>query len=166
METARLQQQREDEAEARRQARAAEKAAEKAGLQRKPLVAPAAAVATKEESTWRRTPRVDGPQPTVPAARSESPAPPVAKYRPNIAGGGWRAKMEAKQAAAAGGGGGGGGSRDAAAAAPAAPAVLAPTAAQASSVPLKEESKMDGDGFQQVPTRSSKEPWRPRRGRA
>ena len=160
METARLQQQREEEAEARRQARAAEKAAEKAGLLRKPLVAPAAAVAAKEESTWRRTPRADGPQPTVPAARSESPAPAVAKYKPPIAGGGWRAKMEAKQAA---GGGGGGGGREAAAAAP---AVVAPSAVQGSSVPLKEESKKDEDGFQTVPTRSTKEPWRPRRGRA
>ena len=159
METARLQQQREEEAEARRQARAAEKAAEKAGLLRKPLVAPAATVAAKEESTWRRTPRTDGQQPTVPA-RSESPAPAVAKYKPP-AGGGWRAKMEAKQAAAAAGGGSG---REAAAAA-AAPAVLAPTAAQASSVPLK-ELKKDEDGFQTVPTRSTKEPWRARRGRA
>lgn len=151
METARLQQQREEEAEARRQARAAEKAAEKAGFQRKPLTAPAA-TAVKEETMWRRS-RVDGQAPIPAAARPESPAPAApAKYRPPIAaGGGWRAK----QAAAAGGGG----SRDGAAP----PVVASPAHAP---VPLKEESKLDEDGFQTVPARGAKEVWRPRRGRA
>lgn len=55
--------------------------------------------------------------------------------------------MEAKAAAAAGGGGG----RDAAAA-----------PANQASVPLKEETKLDEDGFQTV---RPKEVWRPRRGR-
>lgn len=155
METARLQQQREEEAEARRQARAAEKAAEKSGFQRKPLVAPVAAAA-KEETPWRRS----RPEPAIPAARPESPAPAVGKYRPPIAaagggGGGWRAKLEAKQAAAATGGGGGG--------AAAAPAVVPPSTQ--ASVPMKEESKLDEDGFQTVPVRGAKEVWRPRRGR-
>ena len=152
METARLQQQREEEAEARRQARAAEKAAEKTGFQRKPVIAPVAATAAKEETPWRRS-RVDGQQP-IPAARPESPAPPVAKYKPPVAGGGgWRERLEAKQAAAAAAGG-----RDAAAPPPAVPA---PTTQ--ASVPLKEETKLDDDGFQTV---RPKEVWRPRRGRA
>jgi translation initiation factor 3 subunit A len=156
LETARLQQQREEEAEARRQARAAEKAAEKAGSLRKPVVAPVAAAAKEETTPWRR-PRADGQQP-IAAARSESPAPPVAKYQPPVAGrGGWRERLEAKQAAAASAGGGGG-SRDAAAPAPAVPA----STTQAS-VPLKEETKLDDDGFQTV---RPKEVWRPRRGRA
>jgi len=79
-----------------------------------------------------------------------------------------RAAIEALEAEARAGGGGG----------EAAPAVGAPTpsvaaraAAQASvransPVPSKEESKKDEDGFQTVPVRSTKEPWRPRRGRA
>ena len=97
VERARLQQQREEEAEARRQARAAEKAAEKAGLQRKPFITPSVVkAAVKEDSVWRRTPADATP---IPAARPESPAPAAAKYKPPIAGGGWRARLEAKQAA-------------------------------------------------------------------
>ena len=156
LEKARFQQQREEEAEARSQARAAEKAAEKAadkaGLQRKNLFAPTAAA--KEDSPWRRTP-TDG-QP----ARSDSPAPAGAKYKPPA----WRARVEPKQAA------GGGGEAAPAVGAPT-PSVAARAAAQASvrahsPVPSKEESKKDEDGFQTVPVRSTKEPWRPRRGRA
>jgi translation initiation factor 3 subunit A len=105
--------------------------AEKAGFQRKPPAAPAATAV-------------------------KAPAPAPTKYRLPIArgGGGWRAKLEAKQAAA-----GGGGSLDGAA-----PAVVA-SPAQAS-VPLKEESKLDEDGFQTVPVRGAKKVWRFRRGRA
>lgn len=141
VERARLQQQREEEAEAHRQARAAEKA----GL-RKPPPPPTKASA-KEDPVWRRTP-ADG-QPV----RSESPAPAVAKYKPPIAGG-WRARMEAKQA---------GGEAAPAAVAPT-PSVAARAVAQTPG-PSKEESKKDDDGFQTVPARSSKEVWRPRRGR-
>ena len=165
LETARLQQQREDEAEARRQARAAEKAAEKAGLQRKPLIAPTAVKAVaKEDPIWRRTP-ADG-QPT-PAARSESPAPAVAKYKPPIAaggGGGWRARQEAKL-----GGGGSGEAAPVVTPAPAVPArvVAAQTSTRPSSPgPSREEPKKDDEGFQTVSSRATKEPWRPRRGRA
>ena len=161
LETARLQQQREEEAEARRQARAAEKAAEKAGLQRKPVIAPTAVKAvTKEDPAWRRTP-ADG-QPT-PVARSESPAPAASKYKPPIAAGGWRARMEAKQA------GGGGEAVSATAPVPviAARVVATQSSSRPSSPgPLKEEPKKDDEGFQTVPTRATKEPWRPRRGRA
>ncbi|KAF8811362.1 hypothetical protein BYT27DRAFT_7134375 [Phlegmacium glaucopus] len=168
LETARLQQQREDEAEARRQARAAEKAAEKAGLQRKPLVAPTAVKpVVKEDAAWRRNNPADG-QPT-PAVRSESPAPAAAKYKPPIigaggGGGGWRARQEAKQA-------GGGNGEAAPATVTPAPAVPARVVAAQASVrpsspgPSKEEPK-DDEGFQTVPTRATKEPWRPRRGRA
>ena len=99
---ARLQQQREEEAEARRQQRAAEKAA-----------APTALRASKDETiAWRRPTPVSNnnstpPTPTrgkavaTPPPRAESPSPAVAPSRfcRGGAGGGWRAREEAKSAA-------------------------------------------------------------------
>jgi len=134
LEKVRLQRKREEEAEERRQAhfadKAAEKAAEKAGLPlpRKPIAPPLAARtpsgANSGESTpWRRGANV-APSATPP--RAESPVPTAQKWKPGSgAGGGWRAKEEARKAA------------EAAGTPPPRPAA-------------KEEPKKDEDGFQTV----------------
>ncbi|EAU83625.1 translation initiation factor eIF3a [Coprinopsis cinerea okayama7 len=172
LEKARLQQQREEEAEARRAARRAEEKEREraAALGRRPAVAAptalrASASMGKEEGVWRRstpvnsgppTPsRASGPGTPIAPTRSESPTPAAAgKYRPGAlaaAGGGWRARMEAKERAAAEGGGAGSGGSG------------ANTPARAASpAPRKEEPKQDDDGFTTV---SKPGVWRPRRGR-
>lgn len=165
LEKARLQQQREDEAEARRRARAEEREREKlAPAARRPLFgaaagSPSAAPAAKEEaSAWRRatpvnsvpgTPRSgNGPgAPPVLPERSASPSPAAApgKYRPGAlqgaaagAGGGWRARLEAKKAEEAAAGSGGSGANTPARAASPAPRKV------------EEEPKKDDDGFTTV----------------
>ncbi|KAJ7019631.1 translation initiation factor eIF3a [Mycena alexandri] len=170
LEKARLQQQREDEAEARRQARFAEKSAPV----RKPIVpaartaAPAAPAAANggDGGVWRRPGAT--PAPSVPATptragtltgtppRAESPSPAVQKYVPGALrggapGGGWRERQQAAAAAAASGG----------ASSPA--RVASPAPAPAAAAP-KEEPPKDDEGFQTVPEK--KGVWRPRRGRA
>ena len=144
MGTIRLQQQRE-EAEARRQARAAEKAAKKAGL-REQLLPPVKASAM-EDPARRGTP-ADG-QP----ARFGIPAPAVANWKPFIAKGGWRARMKAKQ------------TERQQQELPLHP-TLSVTACAVAQAPgtSEEESKKDDDAVP-IPARSSKEAWRPRRGR-
>ncbi|KAJ7243892.1 hypothetical protein B0H12DRAFT_1203682 [Mycena haematopus] len=163
MEKARLQNQREEEAEARRIARLNEKSAPP---MRKPIVpnppsgirAASGAAATPAEGVWRRgggTPAPSTPVTptraagaasagTPPRAESPSPAP---RYVPGALRGGapggssWRDKM-----AASGG---------------AAPPARIGSPAPASA---KEDAPKDDDGFQTVPEK--KAVWRPRRGRA
>jgi translation initiation factor 3 subunit A len=161
-----LQQQREDEALARREAA-------RAAATRKPVAAPTAvpasvrASAGKEDNLWRRSTPVPshGATAAAPPAplRSESPAP---KYRPGAlsaagGGGGWRQREEAAKAAAGGGGGGG------------RPGAIPPRVTASprpnSPAPLKDEPKKDEDGFQTVPTRGAGAGdrggvWRPNRG--
>ncbi|TEB23920.1 hypothetical protein FA13DRAFT_1818162 [Coprinellus micaceus] len=153
LEKVRLQQQREEEAEARRRARAEEREREKLTV-RRPLFGGAAPPPAKEEANaWRRnTPTNSVPgtpsRATSGAAASQlpersgspSPAAAPAKYRPGAlagAGGGWRARLDAKKAAEAEGGSGenSGANTPARAASPA---------------PPKEEPKKDDDGFTTV----------------
>ncbi|KAJ6452266.1 hypothetical protein C8R45DRAFT_916283 [Mycena sanguinolenta] len=166
-EQARLQQQREEEAEARRIARANERSVPV----RKPIVpnppssvraAPAAAAAP--EGVWRRgggTPAPSTPSTptraatmtgTPPRAESPSPAAPSARYVPGALRGGaptgssWRDKHASS-----------GGPAPLARISSPAPVVPAPSSA-------KEEPPKDEDGFQTVAEK--KGVWRPRRGRA
>lgn len=159
MEQARLQLQREEEAEARRQARAAEKLAPV----RKPIVVapPSVAARATNGDVWRRpTPTNSVPATptraslsTPPRAESPSPAAPSNKYRPGAlsgaAPGGWRAREQTKTAEA--------------------PVSRTGTPRPASPAPSplvtspKEDAKTDDDGFQKVPEK--KAVWRPTRGR-
>ncbi|KAH6905115.1 translation initiation factor eIF3a [Coprinopsis sp. MPI-PUGE-AT-0042] len=176
-EKARLQQQREEEAEARRiQRRLEEKAKDEASRfgSRRPLggapaapsgirASPSGSAAKEEPGVWRR-PGASAPAPPVASAASSDPS--AGKYRPGAlagaagAGGGWRARMEAKNAAGGAGGGSGGNSGANTPVRSSSPAPVAPSP--------KAEPKQDDDGFTTV---SSKPPpstgaWRPRRGRA
>ncbi|PPQ71387.1 hypothetical protein CVT24_012218 [Panaeolus cyanescens] len=140
MEKARLQQQREEEALARRQ-------------QKNAAPAPAAPAPLRAQGgdVWRRS----TPAPAAnPPSRSESPAPAAAaapaKYRPGALGGGsggWRAREEAKASGAA--------------PTPVPSRVSAPSPRPSSPAPAREEPKADDDGFQTV---SKPGVWRPRRG--
>ena len=161
LEKARLQQQREEEAEARRQAR---REAEKVAATRKPVVAPSA-VRVNGEPGWRRDTPANSTPPTPTRAsnvaesvqRPESPSPAaVPRYKPGgAAGGGWRAREEAKAKETA----------------TAVPSRVAGTASRPGSpaLPAKEEPKTDDDGFQTVESKrggGGGGVWRPRRGRA
>ncbi|KAJ6629911.1 hypothetical protein B0H10DRAFT_1985801 [Mycena sp. CBHHK59/15] len=158
LEMARLQAQREEEAEARRIVRAAEKNAPV----RKPIVPTppstlrASAPATNGEGVWRRgattpasstpaTPTRGGALGTPP--RAESPSPAVAKYVPGAlraaaggAGSGWRERQEA--------------ARNASTNAGTAPARVASPAPVPTSPHAKEEPVKDDDGFQTVPAKT------------
>ncbi|KAF8146234.1 hypothetical protein K438DRAFT_1735013 [Mycena galopus ATCC 62051] len=158
MEKARLQQQREEEAEARRIARLNEKAAPP---MRKPIVpnppSGIRAAPVAEGGVWRRTGGAGTPAPSAPPTptraaamgtppRAESPSPAApAKYVPGALRGGapggssWRDKY-----ATSGG--------------------PAPPGRVASPAPAPADAPKDDDGFQTVPEK--KGVWRPRRGRA
>ncbi|KAF9005007.1 hypothetical protein BDQ17DRAFT_1353614 [Cyathus striatus] len=141
LEEARRKMQREEEAEARRKQLREQKAA--------PVAAPAAA-APAGESAWRRSAvRGSAPAPASTPPRVESPGPgAAAKFRPGAVQGGWRDRLQAKEAA---------GNASPRSGSPA-PAAAAPAAVQKE----KEEPKKDDDGFQSVPAKGV---WRPRRGR-
>ncbi|KAJ7725963.1 hypothetical protein B0H16DRAFT_1698201 [Mycena metata] len=152
LEKARLQQQREDEAEARRQARFAESqplsASPSSPPRAPPHPPPPMAVTVVVPVTPTRAGTLTGTPP-----RAESPSPAVQKYVPGALrggapGGGWRERQAAAAAAAAGG--------------PPSPVRVA-SPAPAAAAP-KEEPPKDDDGFQTVPEK--KGVWRPRRGRA
>ncbi|KAF9013219.1 hypothetical protein BDQ17DRAFT_1343010 [Cyathus striatus] len=143
MEEARKKMQREEEAEARRK---------QLREQQKAPTAPA--TVPIGETAWRRSavPRNSVPSTPIVASntppRAESPAPAAtAKFRPGAVQGGWRERLQAKEAASAAGGN-------------AIPRSASP--APVSAPAPKEELKKDDDGFQSVP---SKNVWRPRRGR-
>jgi translation initiation factor 3 subunit A len=155
LEKARLQQQREEEAEARRQAR---READKAASTRKPIVAPSAVRANGVDPGWRRETPANSTPPTPTRAthvveRPESPSPAAAvpKYRPGALAGGWRAREEAK-------------GKETASAVPARVAGTASPRPASPALPAKEEPKTDDDGFQTVDKKGAV--WRPRRGRA
>lgn len=98
-EKARLQLQREDEAEQRRQARAAEQVAEKVGLLRKPTAPSQVGRSTSgtESVPWRRSNSSAAPSATPP--RSESPG--LKRKAGGVAEGGWRQRDARKNAEAA-----------------------------------------------------------------
>ncbi|KAF8233783.1 translation initiation factor eIF3a [Tricholoma matsutake] len=154
LEKARLQQQREDEAEEHRKARKEAKEAEKASSTRKPVVAQSAVRSNGGQAAWRRETPANSTPPTPTRAsngeesaqRPESPSPAaVPKYRPGAL---RRAREEAKAKE---------------------PTTAVPARAAASprpsspAIPAKEGPKTDDDGFQTV---DKKGVWRPRRGRA
>ena len=138
LESTRRQQQREEEAMRRQAERKAQAAAQ---AQAAPPSRPGPFARATESDAWRRS----GPPSTPP--RSESPAPVASKYRPPgalgagaaPAGGGWRARMAAKEQ--------GGAAGDATPARAASPAVPPPP---------QEEAPKDSDGFQTV----EKKVWR------
>ncbi|PFH47045.1 hypothetical protein AMATHDRAFT_50584 [Amanita thiersii Skay4041] len=135
-----LRQQREEEAELRRQQRANERVS-----QRKPLLGSSVTTpANGGAETWRRS---STQAPPGPPSRSESPAPgvtagPKFKIGSGTAGGGWRAREEAKQQQTV-------------------PATS--HGAPVSQPPKKEESVKDEDGFQVVGKKEGV--WRPRQRR-
>ncbi|KAI0776959.1 hypothetical protein BD413DRAFT_469084 [Trametes elegans] len=137
MEAARRQQQREEEAERRRAERKAQAAAATAA----PAARPAPAAAAADGGVWRRSTPVAPPSRTGTATppRSESPAP---KYRPGAlggAGGGWRARLAAKEGGAASG--------ESTPVRPASPATPASPAPAREELPKEKEE----DGFKTVP---------------